>query len=66
MAQHYGLPTTLIDFSTEPKVAAFFSAHDAKPPKDGEEDVSCIICLDPANLSDVYKGCLKISYRIPS
>jgi hypothetical protein len=49
IAQHYGLPTTLVDFSTEPKVAAFFATHKAPPPP-GHEDVSCIICLDPDEL----------------
>jgi hypothetical protein len=40
----------LVDFSTEPKVAAFFASHN--PPDDGE-DLSCIVCLDPAELTSV-------------
>lgn len=54
VAQHYGLATNLVDFSTEPKVAAFFSAHD--PPPSENEDVSCIICLDYDELKDVCES----------
>jgi hypothetical protein len=43
VAQHYGIPTTFIDFTTEPRVAGFF-ATDGEPPPEGVE--SCIICLD--------------------
>lgn len=52
VAQHYGLPTNLIDFTTEPAVAAFFASHDPPPPQ-GDEDVSCIVCLDWDELKDV-------------
>ena len=53
VAQHYGIPTNLVDFSTEPRVAAFFATHEAGPPTPDEEDVSCIVCLDPEELEEV-------------
>jgi hypothetical protein len=31
VAQHYGLPTSFIDFTTDPRVAAFFSTYSATP-----------------------------------
>lgn len=52
VAQHYGLATNLVDFTTEPKVAAFFAAH--APPKLGkDEDLSCIISFDYDEFADV-------------
>jgi hypothetical protein len=45
IAQHYGLPTNLVDFTTNPRVAAFFATHEAPRPT-AEKDSSCIICLD--------------------
>lgn len=55
VGQHYGLATNLVDFSTEPKVAAFFAAHDPPPPSD-EEDVSCIIYLDYNELKELCES----------
>ncbi|MDM0002809.1 FRG domain-containing protein [Variovorax sp. J22P240] len=52
VAQHYGLATNLIDFSTEPKVAAFFAAHNP-PPQSEAEDFSCIICLNYGELEEI-------------
>ncbi len=51
VAQHYGLATNLVDFSTEPRVAAFFATHSSPPPQEGE-DLSCIICL---NYEELWK-----------
>src|ERR1700730_8777206 len=45
VAQHYGIPTHLIDFSTDPRVAAFFAAHDP-PATHAKSDRGCIICLN--------------------
>ncbi len=53
VAQHYGLATNLVDFSTEPKVAAFFAAQSPGPRPSDDEDVSCIICVDYDELKDV-------------
>lgn len=44
VAQHHGIPTHYVDFTTEPAVAGFFATHDtaAVPGTQG-----CIIGLDP-------------------
>lgn len=51
IAQHYGIPTNLIDFTTEPGVAGFFAADTAVPPEGG---TSCIYCLDTRSLEKVW------------
>jgi hypothetical protein len=43
VAQHYGVPTPFMDFTTEPDIAGFF-ATDGGSPEKGVESV--IICLD--------------------
>jgi hypothetical protein len=43
VAQHYGVPTPFVDFTTAPRVAGFF-ATDGEAPPDGVESV--IVCLD--------------------
>jgi FRG domain-containing protein len=50
VAQHYGLPTPYIDFTTEPAIAGFF-ACDTTNPDVGSE--SCIYCL---NTDDIGKA----------
>src|SRR5271167_4918820 len=40
VAQHYGIPTHFIDFTTEPAVAGFFAADSKEPPKAGTK--ACI------------------------
>ncbi len=46
VAQHYGLPTHLLDFSTEPEIAGFFATH-------GENmqlgQIACIIAIHSTN-----------------
>lgn len=42
VAQHYGIATHFIDFSTDPAVAGFFAVDGATP----EEELSCIYCLN--------------------
>jgi hypothetical protein len=54
VAQHYGIPTNLVDFTTEPAVAAFFAAHDP-PAFRADEDTSCIVCLDTAELASLWE-----------
>lgn len=51
VAQHYGLKTNFIDFTTEPRVAGFFASNGK--PKKGME--SCIICLNTSDLKDFWK-----------
>lgn len=55
VAQHYGIPTNLVDFTTEPSVAAFFAAHDP-PQRKKVGDVSCIICLNTQELAEVWEA----------
>ncbi len=43
VAQHYGVPTPFLDFTTDPRIAGFF-ATDHDGPLDGIESV--IVCLD--------------------
>jgi len=47
VAQHYGLPTNFIDFTTNPDIAGFFAAEGEAQ----EEKPSCIMCLDTNDLS---------------
>ncbi|MBK7940112.1 MAG: FRG domain-containing protein [Lewinellaceae bacterium] len=51
VAQHYGIPTHLIDFTTEPPVAAFFAtpSTSSRPP---EVQEACIICLNTAEFDE--------------
>jgi hypothetical protein len=44
IAQHYGIATHLIDFTTDPGIAGFFACDSKQPPESGSE--SCIYCLD--------------------
>lgn len=51
IAQHYGLPTHYLDFTTDPAVAGFF-AGDSNDSEMGAE--SCIFCLDSVDLLDLW------------
>lgn len=53
VAQHYGMKTAYIDFTTEPSVAGFF-ASDYQGQKQGFE--SCILCLSAQDLDLVWKS----------
>lgn len=64
VAQHYGLPTHLVDFSTEPRIAAFFAAHDA-PSEVREGDEGCIICLSTADLSRFWSHLSAVATTCP-
>ena len=47
VAQHYGIPTPLLDFSTCPKIAGFFATDGLCPPVENDDEVfSCIICIN--------------------
>ena len=52
IAQHYGLPTRFIDFTTEPRVAAFFASDirsDSQPPEE-----AAILCLDSKDFESIW------------
>ena len=46
VAQHYGLPTRLLDVSRDPRIAGFLASHTGSPPKDATE--SCLFCFHSA------------------
>jgi len=51
--QHYGIPTDLIDFTTDPSIAGFFAADTANPPEPGS--LSCIYCLNTDDLTGYWR-----------
>lgn len=53
VAQHYGLPTNFVDFTTKPKIAGFFASEKADSAT--PEDLACIICLDVQNFKEFWK-----------
>jgi hypothetical protein len=53
VAQHYGLPTNFVDFTTQPEIAGFFASE--KAGSDTVADLACIICLDVENLKEFWK-----------
>ncbi len=54
VAQHYGIPTNYIDFTTSPEVAGFFAADNPSGRRVDRE--SCIICLNTADAKTFWKG----------
>jgi hypothetical protein len=54
VAQHYGLPTNYVDFTTSPEIAAFFAADNPRD-RPAERD-SCIICLNTRDLIEFWKA----------
>ena len=54
VAQHYGLPTNYVDFTTNPEIAAFFAADN--PNNRVVTRNSCIICLDTNDLKDFWNA----------
>jgi hypothetical protein len=53
VAQHHGIPTNYIDFTTEPGVAGFFAADAPEIPKD--EKSACIFCLNTDDLLRIWE-----------
>jgi len=59
--QHYGIPTDYLDFTTDPGIAAFFSA-DTKSPPTGN-GLSCIYCLDSKDLLQYWSAIADLDDR---
>lgn len=60
VAQHYGIPTPYIDFTTEPAIAGFF-ACDTPTPEVGTD--SCIYCLNTDDVTKRWKALTSIDPR---
>ncbi|MDD2449863.1 MAG: FRG domain-containing protein [Sulfurimonas sp.] len=54
IAQHYGIPTNFIDFSTDPKTAAFFASNTSDNNSEPNE-YSCIICINTQVVSNIIE-----------
>ncbi len=53
VAQHYGIPTNFVDFTTNPEVAGFFASEKAN--FETSKDLACIICIDVENFKEFWK-----------
>ncbi|MGA1870915.1 MAG: FRG domain-containing protein [bacterium] len=53
VAQHYGIPTNFVDFTTHPEIAGFFASEKAGFTTAG--DLACIICLDVQDFKEFWK-----------
>lgn len=53
VAQHYGIPTNFVDFTTHPEIAGFFASENANSGTAG--DHGCIICLDVQDFKDFWQ-----------
>ena len=68
VAQHYGLPTALLDFSTDPRVAGFFSCPSSKEEAALAYRPSCIACIKSSSLRESWaalNGIARIEDRDP-
>ena len=63
VAQHYGMPTPFLDFTTEPDVAAFFASDTGGRPR--PKQTACILCLNRATFEQSWED-LNASYRADS
>lgn len=63
IAQHYHMPTLFIDFTTDPKIAAYFAAQ-----KSGNEpnEYSCMYCLNSHNFNESIESIKKYFPNLPS
>lgn len=54
IAQHYSIPTNFVDFSLDPKVAAFFASTVSENNSEPNE-YSCIICINEEELNKIVE-----------
>lgn len=59
--QHYGVPTTLLDFTTSPEIAGFFSADTNQIPPQGTTSV--LFCLASKDLLSLWSTLSKLKER---
>ncbi len=62
IAQHHGLKTMFIDFTTDPKVAAYFASEEINYK---EYEYSCIYCLNTEDFNDSLKDIKKFFPNLP-
>lgn len=62
VAQHYGMPTSFVDFTTNPKVAGFFATNEDNL-EIGQD--CCIYCLNTNHLADFWNTICKIMTDYP-
>lgn len=63
VAQHYGMPTPFLDFTTKPEVAAFFASDTGGRPRPKQS--ACILCLNRATFERSWED-LNARYRADS
>lgn len=61
VAQHYGLPTTFLDFTANPGVAGYFAS--SEKPVEGE--TACIYCLNSKDLLKVWRFMRRVLPHYP-
>lgn len=54
IAQHYGIPTNFIDFTDDPRVAAFFASDARETPPCGQK--AAIVCLNDVDFTEFWES----------
>ena len=65
IAQHYGIPTPFIDFTTSIEVAQFFATESDRNDLVRHEDMSCIIAIKSAHLEAWIRERFQRTYQKP-